>query len=75
MSLVGQLYFESMRNMGNPSDEPEVARGFDTEVSPPWKYKGLKAAVNLLTSFYFRNALELFSSIILACELKQSHPG
>lgn len=75
MSLVGQLYFESMRNMGSPSDEPEVAKGFDTEVSPSWKYKGLKAAVNLLTSFCFRNALELFSSIILACELKQSHPG
>lgn len=60
-----------MRNTESPSDEPEVARGFDTEVSPSQKYKGLKAAVNMLTSFYLRNALELFSSIILECEPKQ----
>lgn len=72
MSLVGQFYSESMKNMGSPSDGP---RGFATEVSPSQKYKGLKTTVNLLTSFYFINALELFSSMVLECELKQSHPG
>lgn len=72
MSLVGQFYFESLRNTGSQSDDP---RWFNTEVSPSRKYKGFKTTVNLLTSFYFRNALELFSSIILECELKQSYPG
>lgn len=72
VSLVGQFYSESMKNTGSPSDEP---RGFDTEVSPSQKYKGLQTTVNLLTSFCFINAFELFSSIVLECELKQSHPG
>lgn len=49
VSLVGQFYSESMGNTGSPSDKP---RGFDTEVSPSQKYKGLKTIVNLLTSLF-----------------------
>lgn len=65
----------TLRVWGTGESQVMSPEGLTQRFHPPRNTSALKLLLICWHPFYFRNALELFSSIILECELNASHPG